>query len=105
MSLHEVLNLLFSNTEGIVYCVTCILVSSSIVVTSCRYVAYRLFRYDVLITYITSGVIPVKAIPTCLVAFTRNGDFLAGFQAANLLTIRTGQVSDVYCGLCIHGLA
>ena len=31
-------------------------------------------------------------------------DFLAGFQAANFLTIRAGQVSDIYCGLCIHGL-
>ena len=55
------------------------LVSSSIAVTSCRYVAYRFFGYDVLVTHITSGAIQVKAIPSSLVAFTRNGDFLAGF--------------------------
>ena len=105
MSLHEVLNLFFGNTKGVVYFITCILVSSSIAVVVCSNgICNRLFGYDVLITYITSGVIPVKAIPTCLVAFTRNGDFLAGFQAANFLTIGAGQVSDIYCGFCIHGL-
>ena len=80
--------------------------SSTVAASICSYgIHSRLFGYDVPVTYITSGVIPFKAIPSSLVAFTRNSNFLAGFQAANLLTIGVWQVSDIYCGLCIHGLA